>query len=139
MDGTRPSASTNVRAFDGRMAGRSLPAAERDPERLDEHVRALAGQAQRRLDLEHVVPVAGRLADDPQLEEPLADRERLAIGWLERLPVSDELHALVEPHPVDGPHERMARRDTLKSHAQVCPDVARVRLEALVVDRAQDR
>ena len=34
MDGTRPSASTNVRAFGGRMAGRSLPAAERDPERL---------------------------------------------------------------------------------------------------------
>src|SRR6188768_4424054 len=126
MDGTRPSASTNVRAFGGRMAGRSLPAAERDPERLDEHVRALAGQAQRRLDLEHVVPVAGRLADDPQLEEPLADRERLAIGRLERLRVADELHALVEAHAMDGPHERVARGHALEPLAQVCPDISRV-------------
>ena len=57
---------------------------------------------ERRLDLEHVLAVAGRLHDRAQLAQPLADRVRLVARRLLRLAVAHEVDAQVEAHAVDG-------------------------------------
>src|SRR4051794_30525851 len=76
---------------------RSSPAgAQHQLELLDEEVRALPRDAERRLDLEHVQVVARGLHDDPELAHPLADRLGDLGRRLARLAVRDELDARVE-------------------------------------------
>jgi len=86
----------NVRAQTLRDVGQSAV------ECVHDHRAVAGGQAQRRLDLEHVAGVPRRLHDHSQPAHPLADRACQGAGGRLGLAVSDEVDAEIEPAPVDG-------------------------------------
>src|SRR5215217_6895163 len=83
-------------AEEGRAAGSSPARREHPLERGDEVVGRLAGDDHRWLELEHVLPVAGRLDDDAEFQHPVTDGRRLLGRRLTGLPVPDQLHAQIQ-------------------------------------------
>src|SRR5215211_408533 len=91
----------------GRCDPRLHPLAQRALERREHVVRRGLVDAQRRLDLEDVEGVAGRLHHDTEPEHPLADGVRgLRVRRLGG-PVAYHVDAQVEPSAVHGADQRM--------------------------------
>jgi hypothetical protein len=105
-------------------------------EPVDVEVGALRGDAQWRLDLEHVGVVAGGVLDDAELEQPFADGRRLGCCRLLRLRIPDELDPLVEATAVDTADDRVPRGErtqTLSPNPRLeGPDVVSVGLTGSV-------
>src|SRR5262245_4585769 len=127
-----PSASTEPRPSSsarrsGPGATKRLPAlSEHAVELVDEEVGARPRDRQRRLHLEDVLVVSGRLHDDAELPHPLAHGVGFLPCRLEGLTVAPQLHPEVQPEAVHGPHKLVALDELEEAALEVIPNGAGV-------------
>jgi hypothetical protein len=90
--------------------------------------------AERRLDLQHVLVITRRLHDHAEIEQPVADRLGLLGRRRERLAVTYELDAEVEAGAVDSADQPVSAGKLGQAPLESCARHARVLLQLLVAE-----